>query len=185
MLRLQEKYKKEVLPEMMKVFGYKNVMAVPKVAKVSINCGFGSTVVGKGAGDREKVEQHLAEYLSLIAGQKPSLRQAKKSIAAFKLREGLNVGLCCTLRGERMYGFLEKLVNVVLPRIRDFRGIPQTSFDKTGNLSLGFKEYTPFPEVLVEKEKGLFGLQVTVSTTAKNKEEGIFLLRMLGFPIQR
>ena len=84
-----------------------------------------------------------------------------------------------------MYGFLEKLVNVVLPRIRDFRGIPQTSFDKTGNLSLGFKEYTPFPEVLVEKEKGLFGLQVTVSTTAKNKEEGIFLLRMLGFPIQK
>lgn len=182
-MRLQEQYKKQVLPAMMKQFGYKSVMSAPKIEKVILNCGFGSTTTGKGAGEREKQEEYIVNALALIAGQKPSFRKAKKSIAGFKLREGSRIGAAVTLRGNKMYQFLEKLLFVALPRKRDFRGIPLSSVTKNGDLTIGFKEYTPFPEVKVEKEKGLFGFEVVVVTTAPNKEEAEALLRMMGFPL--
>ncbi len=185
MLRLQEQYNKEIIPEMVKKFGYKSIMAVPKIKKIVVNCGFGKMVIGKSAGEREKVEQYIAESMATITGQKPSLNKAKKSIAAFKLREGMAVGANCTLRKKRMYDFLEKLIWVVLPRSRDFRGIDAKSTTNQGDITIGFKEYVPFPELKVEKEKGIFGLEVTILTTAKTKEEGIALLGLLGFPFKK
>lgn len=184
-MRLQERYKKIAVPEMMKNFSYKSVMGVPKLEKVVVNCGFGKTVIGKGSGEREKLEEYIAASLALITGQKPSLRPAKKSIAAFKLRKGAVVGAMVTLRKKRMYDFLEKLVQVVLPRSRDFRGISRESVTGQGDLSIGFKEYIPFPELKIEKEKGLFGLEAVISTTAKTKEEGLELLRLLGVPFKK
>ena len=184
-MRLKEKYKKEVVPKMMEKFGYKNPMEVPKIEKVVVNIGFGRLVVGKPGSEREKIQEHILKTLSLITGQKAVLTKAKKSISSFKLRKGMPIGAKVTLRRKRMYDFLEKLILLVLPRTRDFRGIPLTAFDKNGNLTLGFKEYTPFPEVIPEKEKGIFGLEVTVVTTSKNKEEGIELFKLLGFPIKR
>jgi large subunit ribosomal protein L5 len=183
-MRLKDKYKKEVIPQMMEKFGYKNPMAVPKIEKVVINCGFGKMIVGKGSAEREKIQNHILNTLSLIVGQKPSLKKARKSISSFKLRKGMTIGAQITLRGKKMYEFLEKLIWLVLPRTRDFRGIPLSAFDQNGNLTIGFREYTPFPEVTPEKEKGIFGLEVTVVTTAKNGEEGIELLKLLGFPIK-
>ena len=184
MLRLQEQYNKIVIPEMTKKFGYSSVMAVPKIKKIVVNCGFGKMVIGKGAGEREKAEAYIADSMAAITGQKPSLNKAKKSIAAFKLREGMAVGANCTLRKKRMFDFLEKLIWIVLPRSRDFRGIDQKSVTNQGDITIGFKEYVPFPELKVEKEKGIFGLEVTISTTAKTKEEGVELLRLLGFPFK-
>ncbi len=184
MLRLSEKYKKEVLPAMRKKFGYKNEMAIPKITKVVINCGFGKQLMGKSSQEKNKAVEEISDVLSLIVGQKPGLRKAKKSIAVFKLREGMPVGLQTTLRGKRMYEFLERFIWVVLPRVRDFRGISPKSFDGQGNLSIGIKEYTPFPEVVIEKEKKIFGLEITVVTTAKNKEESIELLKLMGFPLK-
>jgi len=185
MIGLQEQYKKQAVQAMMKKFGYKSVMAVPKIQKVVINCGFGKSVVDKGPGERTKYAEHISEYLAEIAGQKPSQRQATKSIAAFKLREEMIIGAAVTLRGKRMYDFLERLINVVIPRRRDFRGIPLQAIDESGNLTIGFKEYTPFPEVKVEKEKGIFGLQATVVISGGNKSQNIELLRLLGFPLQK
>jgi large subunit ribosomal protein L5 len=185
MLNLQEQYTKEVAPAMMKKFGNKSVMAVPRLKKVVINSGFGKQVAGKTNSEREKIAEQIAESLGLITGQKAVIRKAKKSVAAFKLREGMSVGACVTLRGKRMYDFLEKLIGVVLPRIRDFRGLTATAFNQQGDFSIGFKEYVPFPELRVEKEKGVFGLEVTVVNTAKNKAEGEELLRLLGFPIKK
>lgn len=184
-MQLQAKYKKEVVPTMIQKFGYKSVMAVPKIKKIVVNCGFGGLVAGKGAGEREKIEEYISNSLAAITGQKPSLRKAKKSIAAFKLRAGVPVGLQVTLRNRRMFDFLEKLVAVVIPRMRDFRGIPLKSASEKGDLTLGFKEFTPFTEVRVEKEKGIFGLEVTVATTAKTRAEGIELLRLMGMPLQK
>jgi len=185
MLRLREQYTKEIVPAMMEQFGYKNIMAVPKVEKVVINSGFGKAIDGKGAGERKKIQENISKTLELIAGQKPFAVKAKKSIAAFKLREGVIIGLKVTLRGKRMYEFVEKLVGLVLPRGRDFRGIPLKSIPETGDLTLGFKEYTPFPEVNVEREKSLFGLEITIQTNAKTKKERIALLRLMGFPLQK
>jgi len=184
MLRLKEKYKQEVIPKMMERFGYENPMAVPKIEKVVVNCGFGRMVVGKGSKEREAIQEHILKTLALITGQKPALRQARKSISSFKLRKGMPIGAMVTLRGQRMYDFLEKLIWVVFPRTRDFKGIPLKSFDEKGNLTVGFKEYIPFPEVTPEKEKGIFGLEVTITTTAKSREEGVELLKLLGFPIK-
>ncbi len=183
-MRLKEKYKKEVIPALKEKLSLKSVMAIPKIEKVSINVGFGKTVAGKGAGERKKVEDYILNSLSLLTGQKPSLRKAKKSIAVFKLREGVPIGALCTLRGKRMYEFLEKLIYVVIPRVRDFRGLNQKSITKEGDLTIGFKEYTPFPELKIEKERTLFGLEVTVQTTAKNKEDALELFRLMGFPIK-
>lgn len=184
-MRLKDQYQKQIIPAMMEKFGYKSRMAVPRLEKVVVNCGFGKEVAGKGAGERIKYEQHILEYLKLITGQKPATRKAKKSIASFKLREGVVIGAQTTLRGKRMYEFLEKLLNLVLPRTRDFRGIALKSVPKTGDLTIGLKEFTPFPEVKVEREKGLFGLEITIKINSGTRKEKIELLRLLGVPLQR
>ena len=184
MEKLQEKYKKEVVPAMMQKFGYKNPMAVPSIKKVVLNSSFGKEVVGKAAGEREKIQELITQDLSLIAGQKTNLVRAKKSIAGFKLREGLEIATVVTLRKSRMWDFLERLIYLSLPRSRDFKGIETKSIDKNGNLSIGFKEHISFPEIFTEKEKTIFGLEITVVTNAKSKEEGLELYKLLGFPMK-
>lgn len=163
---------------MMKKFGYKNLMAVPKVEKAVINTGIGSV---KDEGQKEAIQKQLI----LITGQKCSERPAKKSISTFKLRQGSVVGYSVTLRGKRMYDFLNKLINAVIPRKRDFRGLNPKSVDKAGNLTIGFKEHIVFPEMVGEDVKYFFGLGVTVVTTAKTKEEAFEMLKLLGFPFAK
>ncbi len=184
MLKLSEKYKKEVIPAMKEKFGYTNDMAVPKIEKVIVNCGFGRQVAGKTGKEGEKIQNHILQELSLITGQKPALRKAKKSISSFKLRKGMAVGAVVTLRGRKMYDFLERLIFITFPRTRDFQGIDSKLIDPKGNLCLGFKEHTSFPEISAEKEKSIFGLEIAIATTANNKEQGLELLRLLGFPIK-
>lgn len=185
MISLFEKYKKEVAPEMIKNFGYKNILSVPRIEKVVINVGFGRLVSGKSGEEQKKIYQEISESLALIAGQKPVLRRAKKAISGFKTRKGMPLGLKVTLRRRRMYDFLERLINIALPRSRDFKGISLTSFDKKGNLNIGIKEHIVFPEILPEKSRIIFGLQITVITTAKTKQESIKMLSLLGFPIKK
>ncbi len=177
MMTFQEKYKKETIPALRVRFGYKNVMAVPAIEKVVVNCGVGKI-------RDEKQREEIEKYLALITGQKAASRPAKKAIAAFKTRKGLVIGYQVTLRGKRMYDFLSRLVNIALPRTRDFRGIEKKSFDGKGNLTIGIKEHIVFPEMIGEDYRFLFGFEVTVVTTAKRREEGIELLRMVGFPIK-
>jgi large subunit ribosomal protein L5 len=184
MLRLKEKYKKEAVPKMMEKFGYKNAMAVPRLQKAVVNCGFGRMISGKGAEEQKKFSQAILEDLSLICGQRPQLTCAKKSISGFKTRKGLVIGARITLRGQRMHDFLERLIHIGLARSRDFRGIEEKSFDRKGNLTIGIKEHIVFPEILPEKAKIIFGFEITVATTAKKREEGIGLLKLLGFPIK-
>ncbi len=184
MVKLQDKYKKEVVPQMMKEFGYKNIMAVPKIEKVVINSCFGKEVVNKTSQEREKFLQNMINDLTLIAGQKPQLIKSKKSIASFKLRKGIEIAARVTLRRGRMYDFLERLIYLALPRSKDFKGIDQKSIDEKGNLNIGFKEHISFPEIITEKEKTIFGLEITIVTNAKNKEEGLRLFKLLGFPIK-
>src|SRR3989344_118917 len=174
---MQEKYKKEVIPAMRAKFGYKNIMAVPRIGKVVVNCGVGRI-------RDEKQREEIQKYLALITGQKPAPRAAKKAIASFKTRQGLVIGYQVTLRGKRMYDFLSRLVNIALPRTRDFRGIDSKSFDPKGNLTIGIKEHIVFPEMIGEDYRFLFGLEVTVVSSAKTREEGIELLRLLGFPLE-
>jgi len=183
-ISLKEKYKKEVVPQMMEKFGYKNSMAVPKIVKITINTSFGKEVVTKGSGEREKVYNTVMQDLALIAGQKPKLVKSRKSIAGFKLREGLEIASMVTLRKERMWDFLEKLVYLSFPRSRDFKGVDQNSVDKMGNLNIGFKEHINFPEIFTEKEKTIFGLEVNITTNAKNREKGLELFKLLGFPLK-
>lgn len=183
-MSLQEKYKKEVIPEMMKKFGYKNPMAVCCIKKVVISSSFGKEVSTKTSGEREKVQKLISQDLASISGQKVKITKAKKSIAGFKLREGLEIGAVATLRKKRMWDFLERFIYLSLPRSRDFKGIDAKSIDKMGNLNMGFKEHISFPEVFTEREKTIIGLQVTVTTNAKNKEEGLELYKLLGFPIK-
>lgn len=175
---LQEKFKNKAVPAMREKFGYKNIMAVPKIEKVIVNVG-----VGKIRDEKERVE--VIKYLSLITGQKPSPRPARLAIASFKTRKGMVVGYRVTLRGERMRDFLERLINIALPRTRDFHGLDVESFDPKGNLTIGIKEHIVFPEMTGEDYRFLFGLEVTVVTSAKKREEGIELLRCLGFPIKQ
>ncbi|MDP2741361.1 MAG: 50S ribosomal protein L5 [bacterium] len=184
MTTLQEKYKKEAIPGMMKIFGYKNVMAVPSIRKVVINSSFGKNIVGKAAGEREKIQVTVTQDLSSIAGQKTRIMKSKKSIAGFKLREGLEIAAMVTLRKSKMWDFLERLIYLSLPRSHDFKGIEPKSIDKRGNLNIGFKEHIFFPEIFTEKEKTIFGLEITVVTNAKSKEEGLELYKLLGFPIK-
>jgi len=184
MLRLKEKYKKEVIPAMQEKFGYKNVMAVPKIEKVVVNTGIGRLVIGKTSEEQKKIYNQILGDLSLICAQKPVLTKAKKSVSGFKLREGMLIGAKVTLRGKRMYDFLERVIHIALPRVRDFRGIDLKCFDKNGNLTIPIKEQTVFPEVSPEKTRILFGLEITVVTSAKKRKEGIELLRLLGFPIK-
>ena len=178
MPRLLEKYRKVVIPLMMEKFGYRNVMAVPKIEKVAVNIGAGR--IGTDKNFKERVERDIA----LITGQKPAERAARKSISGFKIRQGMVVGLVSTLRGKRMYDFLDRLIAIALPRSRDFRGIEIKSFDQKGSLNIGIKEQIIFPEVEYESSKDIFSFQVTVATTAKTKEEGIELLKLMGFPIK-
>lgn len=183
-MKLLEKYKKEAIPAMMAKFGFKNAMAVPKIEKVIVNSGFGRMVAEKTSDEQKKICDAILNDLSLITGQKPNLTKAKKSISSFKIRQGLAVGARVTLRGKKMMDFLERLIHVGLPRSRDFRGIDQKSFDEKGNLSIGIREHICFPEISPEKVKTIFGFEVTVVTTAKKREEGIELLKLLGFPIK-
>jgi len=184
MSRLKDKYQKEVIPAMMEKFGYKNSMAVPKIEKVVLNSCFGREVATKTSQEREKTQNLVLEDLALISGQKPRIVKAKKSIAGFKLRTGLEIAGMVTLRKNRMYDFLERLIYLALPRSRDFKGIDPKSVDKKGNLTLGFKEHIIFPEIITEREKTIFGLEVTIATNAKNKEEGLELFKLMGFPIK-
>jgi len=184
MMKLKEKYQKEVIPKMMEKFGYKNKMAVPKIEKVVVNVGFGKLVSDKIPKEKEKIYQQILEDLALICGQRPILTKAKKSISGFKLRKGESIGAKVTLRKDRMYDFLERLIHIALPRTRDFKGISPKSFDKNGNLTIGIKEHIVFPEISPEKVKEIFGLEITICTTAKEREEGIHLLKFLGFPIK-
>jgi large subunit ribosomal protein L5 len=178
MTLLKEKYKKIAVPEMKKKFGYKNDLAVPKIVKVAINTGVGRVK------DEKQIEA-IERQLALIAGQKPSKRLAKKSIASFKIREGALVGYSVTLRGQKMYDFLDRMINVAIPRIGDFRGLNPKAVDEAGNFSIGFKEHTIFPEISEEEIKMIFGLEATIVTTAKTREEALELFRLLGFPFKK
>ncbi len=181
---LLEKYGQEVVPEMMKKFGYKNKMAVPKINKVVVNTSFGRQVAGKTQDEQKKIVDFILEDLSLLCGQRPVITYAKKSIASFKIRQGMPLGAKVTLRGKKMIDFLERLIHLVLPRSRDFKGIPAESIEKKGNLTIGIQEHIAFPEILPEKAKNIFGLEITVATTAKTHEGGLELLKLMGFPIK-
>lgn len=177
-ITIKEKYEAQAVPKLMEAFGYKNKMAVPRLKKVVVNVG-----TGKILKEGERVEE-VVKTLSEITGQKPVKTKAKKAISSYKTRKGLEIGAKVTLRGKRMWAFLDRLVNVALPRTRDFQGITQRSVDSYGNLNIGIKEHTIFPEVVLERVKNIFSLEVNVSSTAKNKAEGEVLFRALGFPIQ-
>lgn len=178
MQNIKEKYNKTVMPEMKKKFGYSNILAVPKIEKVIVSAGTGSF--------KEEIKKdESGKSLAAITGQKPVVNRAKKSIASFKLREGMPVGYSVTLRGGRMYDFLDRLINVAIPRVRDFRGLSENLVDETGNMTVGFKEHIAFPETAGGDVRSAFGLGVTVVTTAKNKEEALSLLKLVGFPFKR
>ena len=185
MIRLSEKYKIEVVPTMKEEFNYRNIMAVPKIEKVVVNTGFGKLLAGKTTAEKKKIYEEILKDLSLICAQFPMLTKAKKSISGFKIRKGMPVGAKVTLRGQRMYDFLERLIYIALPRTRDFRGINLKSVDKAGNLTIAIKEHIAFPEIAPEDVKILFGFEITVVTTAMSREEGLGLLRLLGFPIKK
>ena len=179
MNRLQEKYKNTVVASLTKQFNYTTVMQCPKIEKVVINIG-----VGEAISNPKVLEEAVAE-LTQIAGQKPVVTRAKKSIANFKLREGMPIGCKVTLRGERMYQFLDKLVSVALPRVRDFHGINGNSFDGRGNYTLGVKEQLIFPEINFDKVKKVRGMDIVIVTTAKTDEEGRTLLQLMGMPFRK
>jgi large subunit ribosomal protein L5 len=176
---LKEVYETEITEKMIASFGYKNRMSVPKLEKVTINVGF-----GKVASDQKAVEAISADLIK-ITGQKPSLRQARAAIASFKIRKGQLIGAKATLRGKKMWDFVEKLTKIVLPRVRDFRGISEASFDQGGNYTLGFREKTVFPEIDYSKADAQSGFEVTLTTSAKTKDEAKALLENLGFPFRK
>lgn len=177
--RLKEKYIREVVPEMMKEFSYQNVMEVPRVEKVVVNMGVGE------AAQNIKLLDGAVRDLSLITGQRPVVRKAKKSIAGFKIRAGMPVGCKVTLRGQRMYEFLDRLLSVAMPRIRDFRGLPKDSFDGRGSYNLGVNEQLIFPEIDYDAVEAIQGMDITIVTTARTDEEAFSLLSKLGFPFRR
>lgn len=179
MSRLKEKYQKEAVPSIMKEFGYKSVMAVPRLVKVVLNMGLGEAIFNI------KILDKGVEELTLIAGQKAVITKAKKSIAGFKLREGMPIGVTVTLRHAKMFEFLDKLFNVALPRVKDFRGVPEKIFDGRGNCTLGVKEQIIFPEIDYDNIEKLRGLNISIVTTAKSDQEGLFLLRELGLPFRK
>lgn len=179
MSRLKEFYDKEVVEGMTKKFNYSNIMAVPKLSKIVINMGVGE------AKDNAKVLDGAVKDLTIIAGQKPIITKAKKSVAAFKLREGMPIGCKVTLRGERMYEFADRLINIALPRVRDFRGVKANSFDGRGNYTMGIKEQLIFPEIEYDKVDKIRGMDIIFVTTAKTDEEGRELLRLFGMPFEK
>ncbi len=176
---LKEKYMKEVIPALQAKFKYKNVMEVPKLEKIVLNMGVGDVK------DNPKAMESAVNDMTLIAGQKPVVTKAKKSVAAFKLRAGMNIGCKVTLRGEKMYDFAYKLINISLPRVRDFRGVPMNSFDGRGNYSMGVKEQLIFPEIEYDKIDKIRGMDITFVTTAKTDEEAKELLSLLGLPFSK
>lgn len=178
MSRLKEKYEKNVVPAMMKEFGYKSIMAVPRLEKVVLNMGLGEAIFNI------KVLDNGVEELSLISGQKPVITKARRSIAGFKLREGMPIGCMVTLRRGKMYDFLDKLFNVALPRVRDFRGLSDKVFDGRANCTIGIKEHIIFPEIDYDKIDKIKGLNITIVSTAKTDVEGHFLLKQLGMPFR-
>jgi large subunit ribosomal protein L5 len=180
MARLKDRYKKEIIPALMKEFDYSNQMAVPRLEKIVLNMG-----VGREAQNNPKVFDQAAYELSTVSGQKPVVTRAKKSIAAFKLRAGMPVGVSVTLRGERMYEFLDRLINAVLPRVRDFRGVSPRAFDGRGNYTIGIKDQLIFPEIDFNKVDRTRGMNISIVTTARTDEEGRALLRQFGMPFMK
>lgn len=176
MSRLKNDYTKKIIPELTKHFGYANALAAPKLDKVVLNVGLPSSRADA------KFQELVGATLSRISGQKPVFTQAKKSISAFKTRQGQVIGAMLTLRGERMYDFVDKLVNLSLPNVRDFRGLNKKSIDRQGNLTIGFKEFLPFPEINPDEVENVHGLEVCITTTAKDRQQGFALLSLLGFP---
>ncbi len=175
---IKNKYQEEVVPKLMETFGYKNLMEVPKLEKIVLNMGLGEAI------KNGKIIDSAAAELATITGQKPVITKAKKSIAAFKLREGMPIGCMTTLRKEKMWDFLNRLINISLPRVRDFRGISGKAFDGRGNYSLGVREQIIFPEIDYDKIDQIKGLNITIVTTAKNDSEGKELLKLLGMPFR-
>lgn len=179
MNRLQERYNKEVAPALFKAFGYKNVMQVPRIQKIVVNIGLGEAM------DNPKALEAAMGDLTTITGQKPIMAKARKSIANFKLREGRIIGTKVTLRGDKMWSFLDRLVNVALPRVRDFRGVSSEAFDGRGNYTLGLKDQLIFPEIEYDKIDKLRGMEVTVVTTAQSDDHARLLLQLLGMPFKK
>ncbi|MCL5411494.1 MAG: 50S ribosomal protein L5 [Patescibacteria group bacterium] len=179
MSTLKEKYEKDIVPELIKKFSYSNKLAVPKLLKITINVGLGEATINP------KAIEAVVSDLSQIAGQKPVVTKAKKAIAGFKIRQGQAIGVMVTLRGQKMYDFLEKLVTIVLPKVRDFRGVSEKSFDKRGNYTLGLKEQVVFPEIDYSKVEKIRGLEIVVNTSAKNDQEAKALLELLGMPFRK
>ncbi|MCD4761735.1 50S ribosomal protein L5 [bacterium] len=178
-MKLQEKYKKQIIPELKKKFDYKNDMEAPRIKKIVLNVGFGRHV-------KEKAYiSAVIDSLTRISGQKPVFTKARKSISSFKIREGMKIGASVILRGHRMYDFLDKLINVSFPRIRDFRGLDEKSVDRNGNYTIGFKEHLAFPEIKADEVDNIFGLEVCIATSAKTKEEGLELFKFFGFPFKK
>lgn len=179
MARLKEQYKKEVLPKLMEQFGYKTPMQAPRLTKITLNMG-----VGEALGDKKILDNAMAD-MAAIAGQKPIKTLARKSVAGFKLREGWPIGCKVTLRGERMYEFLDRLINIALPRVRDFRGVSAKSFDGRGNYNMGIKEQIIFPEIEFEKVDAIRGMDINITTTANTDEEAKALLEAFNFPFKK
>ena len=178
MARLQDRYKAEIVPRLKEKFGYRNVMQVPRLSKVVVNMGLGDAI------ENVKVIETAAAEIGIITGQKPVVTKARKSIANFKLREGVPIGVMVTLRRDRMYHFLDKLITIALPRVRDFKGVSPKGFDGRGNYTLGIKEQIMFPEVNYDKIDKIRGMNITIVTTARTDEEGLELLRLMGIPFR-
>ena len=178
MARLQDRYKAEIVPRLKEKFGYRNVMQVPRLSKVVVNMGLGDAI------ENVKVIETAAAEIAIITGQKPVVTKARKSIANFKLREGVPIGVMVTLRRDRMYHFLDKLIGIALPRVRDFKGVSPKGFDGRGNYTLGIKEQIMFPEVNYDKIEKIRGMNITIVTTARTDEEGLELLRLMGMPFR-
>jgi large subunit ribosomal protein L5 len=178
MSRLHDRYRKDVVPALTKRFGYTNTMAVPRVSKVTLNIGLGE------ASSNVKLLDTATAELGQIAGQKPVITRAKKSIANFKVRKGMPIGCMVTLRGEQMYEFLDRMTSVVLPRVRDFKGLPPNSFDGRGNYTMGLRDQLVFPEIDYTRVDKIKGMNITITTTARNDEEGRELLKLLGVPFR-
>lgn len=178
MARLQDQYKAEIVPRLKEKFGYRNVMQVPRLSKVVVNMGLGDAI------ENVKVIETAAAEIAIITGQKPVVTKARKSIANFKLREGVPIGVMVTLRRDQMYHFLDKLIAIALPRVRDFKGVSPRGFDGRGNYTLGIKEQIMFPEVNYDKIDKIRGMNITIVTTARSDEEGLELLRLMGIPFR-
>lgn len=179
MLNMKEQYKKEVVPALQKEFSYKNVMQVPRIEKVTLNMG-----VGEAVGDKKLIENAVAD-LERLSGQKPVVTKARKSVAGFKIREGWPIGCKVTLRGDRMWDFLDRLVHIAIPRVRDFRGLNPKSFDGRGNYSMGVREQIIFPEIDYDRVDKIRGLDITITTSAETDDEGRELLKAFGFPFKK